>query len=269
MNAEKQINNTWQTLAKPVFSGAGLPVTSGGPPGRGPCITPNLNGDGGCTELAILSTIAADIFELANAKWLVATKEAGNRMTPVCIFGRPPALSEMLELTEKVLRRDGAQWSSTAHEIYSAAEALIRPLRTRGAVRGAIILGPKREGGEYSIEARELIALASDHIGQLLDSPAFAARVATHLLLLERTRGDRSGSANPEPSAPLSSRSDSRPGLPRPITARGGNWRRLLRFRSSRRRRTRLGDRRRYGEGNSGGHCHGGIANVGASAGLG
>jgi serine phosphatase RsbU (regulator of sigma subunit) len=195
MNAKEQINNNRQTIARPFLSGAGVPVTSGGTDGRGPRITPLLSGedrhrDGGCTELAILSTIAADIFELADAKWLVAAKEAGNRMTPVCIFGRPPALSETLELAEKILRREGANWYSTAHEIYSAAEALIRPLRTRGAMRGAIILGPKRGGGEYSPEARELIALASDHMGQLLDSPAFGARVATNLLVLERTRSE-------------------------------------------------------------------------------
>lgn len=194
MNAKEQINNNRQTIARPFLLGAGVPVTSGGTDGRGPRITPLLSGedrhrDGGCTELAILSTIAADIFELADAKWLVAAKEAGDRMTPVCIFGQPPALSETLELAEKILRREGANWYSTAHEMYSAAEALIRPLRTR-AVRGAIILGPKRGGGEYSREARELIALASDHMGQLLDSPAFGARVATNLLVLERTRSE-------------------------------------------------------------------------------
>src|SRR5215471_17081683 len=105
-------------------------------------------------------------------------------MTPVCIFGRPPALSETLEQAEGAVRGGGAPG------IRSAPDALIRPVMARGAAIGAIILGPKRGGGEYPSEARELIALASDHIGHFLESPMFASLVSGRLLAMERTRSE-------------------------------------------------------------------------------
>ena len=185
MKAEQYIINPQGMIAKPSFSEVGFSASAG----RGPRITPSLtdvgrhNGDGR-KGLAILSTIAADIFELADAKWLVAAKNAAGRMTPVCIFGRPPALSETLEQAEGVVRGGGEPGMG------SAADALLRPVTARGAAIGAIILGPKRGGGEYSSEARELIALASDHIGHFLESPMFASLVSGRLWAMERTRSE-------------------------------------------------------------------------------
>jgi phosphoserine phosphatase RsbU/P len=144
------------------------------------------------TEAAIVMTMASDIFELVRAQWLIAVNNNEGHMSPVLILGKPNNLDETLESVERTMQLV----STKALELCSielrgdtrSGSVLACPLVKHAAGIGALVIGPKRDGKEYTSEDHDIMTLVSSQMENLLNNPSLSARVGRAVLTMRRTR---------------------------------------------------------------------------------
>jgi len=135
---------------------------------------------------ALLRRLADDLHILLDAAWIIAWEEDGGELQPVCRIGDSP--DPALCCAEVRRELDRAEHPTHIYEPPSSATpVLVFPVRCCGRLAGAVAAG-KRRRGTYANEDATLMAEACKRVGDLLEEPTRAARLAGNVMAMEQRR---------------------------------------------------------------------------------